>query len=144
MALPGVAAALIVTRGTLNVLSGIGLVVLIGIVVNDAILKVDLLRRFRAEGRSRRDAILAASRRRYRPIVMTTLTTAFGLAPLLFGRGAELRAPLAATLTGGLLSATVLTLIVIPILFERIAGRFAADSPEAHPATPPRPAGEPA
>ena len=131
LAMPGVALALVPAGGSVNVLSGIGLVVLIGIVVNDAILKVDLLRRFRAEGRSRRDAILAASRRRYRPIVMTTLTTTIGLLPLFLGRGAELRAPLAATLIGGLLSATVLTLLVIPALFERIAGRFEPASPPA-------------
>lgn len=128
LALPGVGVAVLAAGGTVNALSGIAMVVLVGIVVNDAILKVDLLRRFRAEGRGRREAIDLASRRRYRPIVMTTLTTAFGLAPLFFGRGAELRAPLAAPLIGGLLSATALTLLVVPVVFERIAGRFAEES----------------
>lgn len=130
MALPGVGLALLVSGGTLNVLSGIGLVVLIGIVVNDAILKVDLLRRFRAEGLPRRRAIELASRRRYRPIVMTTLTTAVGLIPLFFGRGAELRAPLAAVLIGGLVSATALTLLMVPVLFEQVVGAFSREDEE--------------
>jgi hydrophobic/amphiphilic exporter-1 (mainly G- bacteria), HAE1 family len=127
LALPGVGMAVLASGGTVNALSGIAMVVLVGIVVNDAILKVDLLRRFRAEGRPRREAIDLASRRRYRPIVMTTLTTAIGLAPLFFGRGAELRAPLAGPVIGGLLSATALTLLVVPVLFERIAGAFAKE-----------------
>jgi HAE1 family hydrophobic/amphiphilic exporter-1 len=123
LALVGVAAVLLLSGGSVNVLSGIGVVVLVGIVVNDSILKVDLLRRLRAEGLSARDAVFTAGRRRYRPIVMTTVTTALGLAPLFFGRGAELRAPLAATLIGGLVSSTCLTLLVVPLLFDRIAGR---------------------
>jgi HAE1 family hydrophobic/amphiphilic exporter-1 len=126
LALVGVTAALLLTRGTVNALSGIGLVVLVGIVVNDAILKVDLLRRLRDQGMPRREAILTAGMHRYRPILMTTLTTALGLAPLFFGRGAELRAPLAAVLIGGLLSSTFLTLLVVPVLFDRIAGRSAS------------------
>jgi HAE1 family hydrophobic/amphiphilic exporter-1 len=126
LALVGVAIALLLTRGTINALSGIGLVVLVGIVVNDSILKVDLLRRLRDQGVSRRDAIFAAGTQRFRPIVMTTLTTALGLAPLFFGRGAELRAPLAAVLIGGLISSTFLTLLVVPVLFDRLAGRSAS------------------
>lgn len=126
LALVGVAAALLLTGGTINALSGIGLVVLVGIVVNDAILKVDLLRRLRDEGVPRREAIFAAGMHRYRPILMTTLTTALGLAPLFFGRGSELRAPLAAVLIGGLVSSTFLTLLVVPVLFDRVAGRSAS------------------
>jgi HAE1 family hydrophobic/amphiphilic exporter-1 len=126
LALVGVAIALLLTRGTINALSGIGLVVLVGIVVNDSILKVDLLRRLRDQGVSRREAIFAAGTQRFRPIVMTTLTTALGLAPLFFGRGAELRAPLAAVLIGGLISSTFLTLLVVPVLFDRLAGRSAS------------------
>jgi len=122
LALVGVAAVLVATGGTVNVLSGIGVVVLVGIVVNDAILKVDLLRRLRDEGMDRRAAILTAGALRYRPILMTTLTTALALAPLFLGRGAELRAPMAATLIGGLLSSTLLTLLVVPVLFDRLAG----------------------
>jgi HAE1 family hydrophobic/amphiphilic exporter-1 len=126
LALVGVAVALVLTRGSINALSGIGLVVLVGLVVNDAILKVDLLRRLRDQGVPRREAIHAAGMHRYRPILMTTLTTALGLAPLFFGRGAELRSPLAAVLIGGLVSSTFLTLLVVPVLFDRVAGRSAA------------------
>jgi HAE1 family hydrophobic/amphiphilic exporter-1 len=123
LALVGVAAALLLTQGTINALSGIGLVVLVGLVVNDSILKVDLLRRLREEGVPRREAIFTAGMHRYRPILMTTLTTALGLAPLFFGSGAELRAPLAAVLIGGLVSSTFLTLLVIPVLFDRVDRR---------------------
>lgn len=122
LAAVGVALALLLTRGSLNVMTGIGAVVLIGIVVNDAILKIDLLRRLSAEGHSMREAIMTASRQRYRPILMTTATTSLALVPLFFGRGAELYGPLAATVIGGLVSATVLTLIVIPVLSYVIAG----------------------
>jgi HAE1 family hydrophobic/amphiphilic exporter-1 len=123
LALVGVAVVLVASGGSVNVLSGIGIVVLVGIVVNDSILKVDLLRRLRAEGMDRHSAILAAGARRYRPILMTTFTTALALTPLFFGRGAELRAPMAATLIGGLLSSTLLTLLVVPVLFDRVAGK---------------------
>ncbi|UCE02991.1 MAG: efflux RND transporter permease subunit [Candidatus Latescibacterota bacterium] len=122
LALAGVAAALLLSGSSLNVLSGIGLVVLVGIVVNDSILKVDLLRRLRADGVDLVAAIHTASRRRYRPILMTTATTVLGLVPLFFGRGAELRGPMAAALIGGLLSSTLLTLFVIPLLFHVVAG----------------------
>ncbi len=130
LAAVGVSLSLAITGNTLNVISGMGLVILIGIVVNDAILKVDLMRRLVGEGRSVREAVLIASRRRYRPILMTTATTALALAPMLVGRGAELRAPLAITVIGGLTSATLLTLIVVPVLFEGITGRrFAGREP---------------
>lgn len=121
LALVGVVVSLLAMSGTVNVLSGIGLVVLIGIVVNDSILKVDLLENLRAAGTSRLRAVLIASRQRYRPILMTTLTTTMALAPLFWGEGSELRVPLATTLIGGLISATALTLIVIPLLFDSLA-----------------------
>ncbi len=123
LSLVGVAATLLVTRGTINVFSGIGLVILVGIVVNDSILKVDLLSRLRRSGMSVSDAIHTASRRRYRPIIMTTLTTVFAMAPLLHGAGSEFRAPLAATVIGGLTASTLLTLLIIPVLFQVVAGR---------------------
>lgn len=120
LALVGAAAALWMSGTTLNALSAIGLVVLIGIVVNDSILKVDLLRRLRDGGAGRVRAILVASRERYRPILMTTATTSLALVPLWFGSGAELRAPLATAVVGGLTSATLLTLIVVPLLFDMV------------------------
>lgn len=121
LCLIGVALALFVTRGSLNVLSGVGLVILNGIVVNDSILKVDLLRRLQESGVSRLRAILIASRRRYRPILMTTSTTAFGLVPLFFGPGGALTGSLAATVIGGLVISTILTLLVVPVLFHGLA-----------------------
>jgi HAE1 family hydrophobic/amphiphilic exporter-1 len=136
LALVGVAAALLLTGGTVNALSGIGIVVLVGIVVNDAILKVDLLSRLRRSGVPRSEAVSVAGRRRYRPILMTTLTTALGLLPLFFGRGAALRAPMAAALIGGLVSATVLTLVVVPVLFDRVAGESFAARPGSRPTEP--------
>jgi len=118
----GVTIALLLTGGSINAISGMGLVILIGIVDNDAILKVDLIRRFLGEGMTTREAILAASRQRYRPIILTTATTVLALVPLAFGRGASLRSPMALTVTGGLLAATVLTLLVLPVLLEAIVG----------------------
>jgi HAE1 family hydrophobic/amphiphilic exporter-1 len=123
LAAVGVALALLVTRGSLNVMTGIGAVVLVGVVVNDAILKVDLLRRLTGAGHAVREAILIASRQRYRPILMTTATTTLALVPLFFGRGSELYAPLAATVIGGLVSSTLLTLIIIPLIFQAVTGR---------------------
>ena len=126
LAVVGVVLALLLTGGSINLFSGMGAVVLVGIVVNDSILKVDLLRRLHERGIPVREAIHIASRQRYRPILMTTATTALALTPLFFGRGAELRAPMAATLIGGLLSSTALTLLVIPVLFDRMMSRGTA------------------
>ena len=116
LATVGVGLALALSGSSLNALSGMGIVILTGIVVNDAILKVDLFRRLTAAGHSPREAVLLTSGRRYRPILMTTATTALALTPMLLGSGAELRAPLALTVIGGLVSATLLTLFVIPVL----------------------------
>ena len=106
--------------GGLNAMSGIGLVILIGIVVNDAIIKVDFINQRRAAGDSKRLAILTAGRLRLRPILMTTITTVLGLTPMAlgWGAGADLRAPLAISVIGGLISATLLTLIVVPVIYS--------------------------
>ena len=116
----GAVVALALARDGLNAMSGIGLVILIGIVVNDAIIKVDFINQKRAEGASKRLAILEAGRLRLRPIVMTTITTVFGLLPMAlgWGTGADLRAPLAVAVIGGLISATFLTLIVVPVVYS--------------------------
>jgi HAE1 family hydrophobic/amphiphilic exporter-1 len=116
----GAVAALALARDGLNAMSGIGLVILIGIVVNDAIIKVDFINQKRAEGAMKRHAILEAGRLRLRPIIMTTVTTVFGLLPMAlgWGAGADLRAPLAVAVIGGLISATFLTLIVVPVVYS--------------------------
>jgi HAE1 family hydrophobic/amphiphilic exporter-1 len=120
LATVGAAAALWVAGEGLNAMSLIGLVILVGIVVNDAIVKVDFINQIRKAGVSLRQAILQAGRVRLRPIVMTTVTTVLGLTPMALGigRGADLRAPLAIAVIGGLISATALTLIVVPVAYD--------------------------
>ncbi len=120
MGLTGAVWALFLTGQTINVISVIGMVVLAGIVVNDAIVKIDYTNQLRKRGYEKREAILEASRVRLRPILMTTVTTAFGLFPMSLGigRGAELQQPLAISVIGGLLLATFLTLILIPVAYE--------------------------
>ena len=120
LATVGAAIALWATGEGLNSMSLIGLVILVGIVVNDAIVKVDFINQMRAAGQPLRQAILEAGRVRLRPIVMTTVTTVLGLTPMALGigRGADLRAPLAIAVIGGLLSATALTLVVVPVAYD--------------------------
>jgi len=116
----GAVVALALAGDGLNAMSGIGFVILIGIVVNDAIIKVDFINQKRAAGATKRHAILEAGRLRLRPILMTTITTVFGLLPMAlgWGAGADLRAPLAVAVIGGLISATFLTLIVVPVAYS--------------------------
>ena len=123
LAIAGVSIVLAVTGNTVNLMSLTGCVVLVGIVVNDAIVKVDFINQRRRDGAGLRDAIREAGHDRVRPIIMTTITTILGLLPLAmgFGLGAELRAPLAVAVVGGLAMATVLTLVVVPVLYELLA-----------------------
>ncbi|MFW6140647.1 MAG: efflux RND transporter permease subunit [Acidobacteriota bacterium] len=120
MGLTGVIWALLITGQTLNVISIIGMVVLAGIVVNDAIVKIDYTNQLRKKGMGIRQAIMEASRVRLRPILMTTVSTAAGLFPMSLGlgRGSELQQPLAISVIGGLILATFLTLILIPVAYE--------------------------
>jgi HAE1 family hydrophobic/amphiphilic exporter-1 len=112
--------ALWLTNTTLSVVVFIGLILLAGIVVNNAIVLIDLVNQLRADGADLLDAIVEGSRLRLRPILMTTLTTTLGLLPLAlgFGEGAELRAPMAIPVIGGLVVSTLLTLVVIPVLYR--------------------------
>ncbi len=120
LALIGAVFALWITNSSISVVVFIGLILLAGIVVNNAIVLVDLINQFRAKGMAKYEAIVEGGRLRLRPILMTTLTTALGLLPLAigFGDGAEVRAPMAVTVIGGLLIATVLTLVVIPVMYS--------------------------
>ena len=104
----------------LNSVSLIGLVILVGIVDNDAVVKIDFINQLRREGLGVRAAILAAGRERLRPIVMNSLTAMLAILPMMFGigPGAGLQAPLAIAVFGGLFTATALTLIVIPVVYE--------------------------
>jgi HAE1 family hydrophobic/amphiphilic exporter-1 len=125
----GAVLSLFVTGQSFNVMSLIGVVVLVGIVDNDAVIKVDFINQERRRGASVRDAILAAGQKRLRPILMTTFTTVLGLLPLAlgFGPGGELQRPLAVAISGGLLSATFLTLVVVPVVYSLLAGKEKAD-----------------
>jgi len=97
-------------------------VVLAGIVVNNAIVLVDYTRQLRRQGMAKMEALIEAGSVRLRPILMTTLTTVLGLLPMAIGigEGAELRAPLAITLMGGLIVSTALTLVVIPVVYATV------------------------
>ena len=124
LALVGAVLALLLTGQGLNTMSLIGVVILVGIVGNDAIVKVDFIIQVQARGFAFRQAILEAGRVRLRPILMTTVTTVLGLTPMAMGlgRGSGLRAPLAIAVIGGLLVATVLTLIVVPVVYQTVEG----------------------
>jgi HAE1 family hydrophobic/amphiphilic exporter-1 len=110
---------LALTGSSLSIVSGIGFILLIGIVVRNAILLLDHTLHLRREGVARREAVERAGRRRLRPILMTTFTTTVGMLPvaLRIGKGAEIRAPMAIAVIGGLLLSTVLTLIIIPVTY---------------------------
>jgi HAE1 family hydrophobic/amphiphilic exporter-1 len=128
MALVGVVPTLLVTGTTLNIQSIMGLVMLIGIVVNNAIVLVDainLLRREYSMGAA--DAVIEAGRLRLRPILMTTGTTVLGLLPLALGlgTGAEIQAPLARVVIGGLVASTLVTLVLIPVAYSTATGLMA-------------------
>ena len=107
---------------SISVVVFIGAILLVGIVVNNAIVLVDRVNRLRLEGLDRRAAVVAGARQRFRPIMMTTATTVLGLLPMAIGIGeaAELRTPMAITVIGGLLGATLLTLIVIPVVYDLV------------------------
>jgi HAE1 family hydrophobic/amphiphilic exporter-1 len=116
---------------TINVVALIGAVMLAGIVVNNAIVLIDAVNQLRQEGMSREQALVEAGLKRMRPILMTSLTTILGLVPMALGigEGAELRVPLAVTVIGGLTVATVLTLVVIPVVYSLLDRKaFAADA----------------
>ena len=125
LALTGAVFALWLTGSSLSVVVFIGLIMLAGIVVNNAIVLVTRINQLRADGLARSDAIIEGGKARLRPIVMTTLTTILGLLPLAlgFGEGAEMRAPMAITVIGGLLLATLLTLVVIPVVYSLLDRR---------------------
>jgi HAE1 family hydrophobic/amphiphilic exporter-1 len=107
---------------TLNIMAYIGIIMLVGIAVNDSIIFVDRILQLRNEGMQRMEAILQAGQQRIRPIIMTSLTTILALFPLTLGMGesASLRSPMALAVIGGLVTSTILTLVVIPCMYEAI------------------------
>jgi len=125
LAAVGVSVALWLTGTSLSVIVFIGLIMLAGIVVNNAIVLLDLINQLRERGMDRLSAIREGARLRLRPIMMTTLTTVLGLAPMALGigQGAEMRTPMAITVIGGLLTSTLLTLLVVPVMYSLLDRR---------------------
>jgi hydrophobe/amphiphile efflux-1 (HAE1) family protein len=115
----GVFIALLVTGSTLNIFSIIGIIMLMGLVTKNAILLVDFTNQGLREGMSRHDAILAAGQVRLRPILMTTMAMIFGMLPLAAGLsdGGEQNAPMGRAVIGGVITSTLLTLVVVPVLY---------------------------
>jgi HAE1 family hydrophobic/amphiphilic exporter-1 len=125
LALVGVVAGLLVTGTPITVIVLIGTIMLVGIVVNNAIVLIDTINRLRREGMEKTEAIVRAGHVRLRPILMTTLTTILGLMPMAvaWGEGAELRQPLAITVAAGLFLSTLLTLVVIPAAYMLVPSK---------------------
>jgi HAE1 family hydrophobic/amphiphilic exporter-1 len=125
LALVGAVLALLLTRSPVSVVVFIGLILLVGLVVKNAIILIDKVNQLREEGVPKREALVAGARSRLRPIIMTTLCTLFGFLPLAlaFGEGAEVRSPMAITVIGGLLVSTLLTLVVIPVVYDLLDRR---------------------
>lgn len=119
LAYSGSALGLVLAEVSLSVPSLLGVIMLAGIVVNNSIVLVDYINQLRQRGMERQDAILEAGPTRLRPILMTTLTTILGLVPLALGigEGAEMQTPMAVVVIGGLITSTVLTLVIIPVIY---------------------------
>jgi hydrophobic/amphiphilic exporter-1 (mainly G- bacteria), HAE1 family len=124
LSLVGVVGMLWLTQDTLNIMSLIGLILLMGLVTKNAILLIDCCNRLRREGMDRDLALAKAGGTRFRPIVMTTLAMIFGMAPLAFeiGAGSEMRAPMARAVIGGLITSTLLTLVAVPVMYSLLDG----------------------
>ncbi|MEC4723011.1 efflux RND transporter permease subunit [Noviherbaspirillum sp. CPCC 100848] len=148
MTLIGVFLALMVFRSTLNMFSIIGFIMLMGLVTKNAILLVDFANQARKAGAERTAALLEAAHVRLRPILMTTLAMVFGMVPLAFGmgEGSEQRAPMGQAVIGGIITSSLLTLVVVPVIYTYLddfaawARRKwhgdAADMHQGKPATP--------
>jgi multidrug efflux pump subunit AcrB len=136
LALIGVMLALLATRSTLNLFSMIGLVMLMGLVTKNAILLVDFANHARKSGLAMADALLQAGLVRMRPIMMTTAAMIFGMMPLALAldEGGEMQAPMGRAIIGGVITSTLLTLIVVPVLYSYLVRerRKPATEAEAH------------
>ena len=123
LALIGVILVLYAAGISISVMVFIGFIMLVGIVVNNAIVLIDYINTLRKRGIAKKEAILTAGKVRLRPILMTTATTVLGLLPMALGvgEGAEIRTPMAVTVIAGLISATLLTLIVIPTIYNLVS-----------------------
>jgi hydrophobic/amphiphilic exporter-1 (mainly G- bacteria), HAE1 family len=142
LTLIGVVASLLAFGSTLSMFSIIGIVMLMGLVTKNAILLVDFAIRMQAQGMNRVDALLHAAKVRLRPILMTTLAMVFGMVPLAFAvsEGSEQRSPMGQAVIGGVITSSLLTLVVVPVVYcylDDLAGwlrrRRAAPGAAAHP-----------
>lgn len=124
LALSGVVLALVITQTTVQVTALIGVILLAGVVVNNGIVLIEVLKVKREAGEELVQAAIEAGRARLRPILMTTLTTSLGMLPLAFeiGDGAEMWAPMARAVIGGMTVSTLLTLVVVPVIYVMLAG----------------------
>jgi multidrug efflux pump subunit AcrB len=122
LSLIGVVVALLLTRGTLNLMSFIGIIMLMGLVAKNAILLLDCARKEEAQGVSREDALMHAGRVRLRPILMTTFALIAGMMPVAIGlgEGGEFYRPMAVAIIGGTITSTLLTLLVVPTFYDSI------------------------
>lgn len=132
LAFTGGMAALLICGQDISVVSMMGFVMLMGVVVNNAIVLVDCINRFRLEGMAMEDAIVNAGAVRMRPVLMTAVTTVLGLIPLALGigTGAEMVQPVAIVCIGGLIYATLMTLVVIPVMYRIFARKHMEKIPE--------------
>jgi HAE1 family hydrophobic/amphiphilic exporter-1 len=121
----GALGLLLLTDTPLGVPALIGMLLLVGVVVTNAIVLIDLINQYRKQGRTIQQSIMDGSRQRLRPILMTALATIFALSPLAFGitGGGFISQPLAIVVIGGLVSSTLLTLVIVPVLYWLIEGR---------------------
>lgn len=129
LALVGAVLALFVTGNAVSVVVFIGLILLVGLVTKNAIILVDRVNQLRVAGLAKREALVEGARSRLRPIIMTSACTLFGFLPLALamGEGAEVRSPMAITVIGGLMVSTLLTLLVIPVMYDLLDRKSDAD-----------------
>jgi HAE1 family hydrophobic/amphiphilic exporter-1 len=135
LALVGAVLALKLSGSPVSVVVFIGLILLVGLVTKNAIILIDSVNQLRAAGMDKAQALVEGARSRLRPIVMTTLCTLLGFLPLALasGEGAEVRAPMAITVIGGLLVSTLLTLLVIPVVYDLLDRRAPVRAPAPTP-----------
>jgi HAE1 family hydrophobic/amphiphilic exporter-1 len=124
LSLVGALGGLLVARSTLSIFGMIGIIMLMGLVTKNAILLVDYTNTLRRRGLGRTEALLRAGPVRLRPILMTTAAMVFGMLPVALGlgEGAEMRAPMAVCVIGGLVTSTLLTLLVVPVVYTLLDG----------------------
>jgi multidrug efflux pump subunit AcrB len=124
LAIVGAMIGLLIVQSDFGLISLIGMIFLLGLSNKNAILIIDYIKQLRRKGMSRRDAILEAGPVRLRPILMTTAATILGMVPIALGlgAGAELRAPMAVAIMGGLITSTLLSLIVVPVIYDLLDG----------------------